>query len=256
MVRQLTLILLLMANHASVQGQSADTQTVGGAVAVPPTLVIMGSSTAAGSGASTPDSSWAGRYTRYLKQFYPEVRVINLAAGGYGTHHLLPDGWTIPDGRPLPDPERNISRALTHHPDVIILNLPSNDASQSYPAEEQLANFETIVGQAQAAGALVWVTTTQPRNFEPYQIEIQRQVRTGLMARYGDHCIDFWEVLSTSEGLVDQRYDSGDGIHLNDAGHRLLAQKVVDSNVLVQWLGISSIRKWWDGVLGRLVQVI
>ncbi len=204
MVRQLTLTLLLMANQAYLQGQPVDIHAVGGAVAAPPTLVIMGSSTAAGSGASTPDSSWSGRYTRYLEQFYPEVRVINLAAGGYGTHHLLPNDWTIPDGRPLPDPEHNITRALSFKPDVIILNLPSNDASQSYPAEEQLSNFETIVEQGKEAGALVWVTTTQPRNFEPHQIEIQRQVRAGLMERYGEHCIDFWDVLATPEGYVDK----------------------------------------------------
>lgn len=256
MVRQLTLILLLMANQAYVQGQPADIHAVGGAVAAPPTLVIMGSSTAAGSGASTPDSSWAGRYTRYLEQFYPEVRVINLAAGGYGTHHLLPDGTVVPAGRPLPDPEHNITKALTFRPDVIILNLPSNDASQNYLPEEQLANHQIIVGQAQYAGILIWVTTTQPRNFEPYQIEIQRQVRAGLRERYGDHCIDFWDGLATPEGFLDKKYDAGDGIHLNDAGHRLLAKKVADSNVLVEWLGISRIRAWWDGVLGRLARVI
>ena len=58
------------------------------------------------------------------------------------------------------------------------------------------------------------------------------------------------------DGRVNPKYDSGDGIHLNDAGHRLLAQKVAESSLLREWLGVSRIRAWWDGVLAKIVRVL
>ncbi|MEM6349031.1 MAG: hypothetical protein AAF927_34410, partial [Bacteroidota bacterium] len=49
-------------------------------------IVVLGSSTAAGSGASSSDSAWVNRYRQYLQSINPDNQVVNLAQGGYNTY--------------------------------------------------------------------------------------------------------------------------------------------------------------------------
>lgn len=194
-------------------------------------LVVIGSSTAAGVGARPVDSSWVNRYNMYLKTLHPRSQIVNLAKSGYQTWQLLPTGYRTPPGRNLPDTLRNITAALALRPDAVIVNLPSNDASAGYPAREQLDNFEIIAFCAWAADVPLWITTVQPRNFDTLKIQIQYQVLQAMNKRFGDLAINFWEGLDAGNGTVHPRYDSGDGIHLNNAGHALLYERMVAKNI-------------------------
>jgi len=194
-------------------------------------LVVIGSSTAAGVGAYPVDSCWVNRYGTYLKTLNPASQVVNLAKSGYQTWHLMPTGHQTPPGRPAPDTLRNISAALALRPDVIIVNLPSNDASAGYPAREQLDNFEIIAFCAWSADVPLWITTVQPRNFDTLKIQIQYQALQAMNKRFGDLAVNFWDGLDAGNGTVNSRYDSGDGIHLNNAGHALLYDRMVAKNI-------------------------
>lgn len=190
--------------------------------------VVLGSSTAEGTGPASPDSAWVNRYRAALVQANPRVSVVNLAKGGYTTYHVLPTGSPgAPNAGITVDTARNVTKALSLNPCTIIVNLPSNDAANQFSAAEQLANFSQIAETAQKAGVEVWICTPQPRNFsDPAQIQIQREVVDSIFATYGDHAIDFWNGLADEKGHIRKEYDSGDGIHLNNAGHRLLFERV------------------------------
>lgn len=189
-------------------------------------IVVLGSSTAAGAGASTPDSAWVNRYSRYIFQKNTRFPVINLDRGGYTTYHILPDGAATPPGFAV-DTARNITRALTYQPFAIIVNMPSNDAANMFTPAQQLANFDLIEAQAVAGGAQLWVCTTQPRNFgDPIQVKIQRDMADSIRARYGVRAIEFWEGFADSTGFILPELNSGDGIHLNNTGHRKLFERV------------------------------
>ena len=198
-------------------------------------VVVIGSSTAAGAGASTPDSAWVNRYRAHLQSINPANEVINLAVGGYNTYRLMPSDNMPPDNRPLPDTLRNVTAALAQSPDGIIINLPSNDAASGWTAAEQLDNFETIVQTAKAANVPIWVCTTQPRNFGQSMVDVQLEVRDSINARYGDFALDFWSGTASFDSRLDSIYDSGDGVHLNDWGHRLLFEVVKKKNCLPTW---------------------
>ncbi len=174
---------------------------------------MIGSSTAAGTGANPPDSAWVNRYRAFLKNINPANEVINLAKGGYQTYHLMPSGCRAPADRPRPDTLRNITKALSLHPDAIILNLPSNDAAAGYEAAEQLANFDTIARSAAKSGVPLWVCTPQPRNFSAGKVVNQLIVREAVLKRYGGHAIDFWTEVAALDGLIGMAFNSGDGIH-------------------------------------------
>jgi len=196
-------------------------------------IVVLGSSTAEGAGASSPDSAWVNRYWTSLSEKDTCYSVVNLAKGGYTTFHLLPTGAPKDEDTGIAvDTNRNATRALSFHPRTVIVNLPSNDAARGVPVQRQMANFEAIAEALQREGVEVWVCTPQPRNFsDPVQVQIQRELRDAIISTYGDRAIDFWESLAGPDGFILKEYDSGDGIHLNDAGHRLLWTRVMEKGI-------------------------
>ncbi|TXF89967.1 SGNH/GDSL hydrolase family protein [Neolewinella aurantiaca] len=195
-------------------------------------IVVLGSSTAEGAGASSPDSSWVNRFSQYLAGD-SRYEVTNLGRGGYTTYHILPTGTSIPAGVNISvDQTRNITRALELDPFAIIINMPSNDAANNFSVADQLANFRQIVEAAASQGVRVWVATTQPRNFSnPAQVDLQREVRDSIFSIYGEYAIDFWNDLATDEGFIDPDLDSGDGVHVNNTGHRLIFERVRDLRI-------------------------
>ncbi len=198
---------------------------------VPRHIVVLGSSTAEGVGPRDRNNAWVNRFRAYVQTLNAGNQVSNLARGGYTTYHILPDGATPPAGRPAPDRERNITKALSLKPDGIIINLPSNDAASGYSVTEQLANYETVLARARSQGVPVWITTTQPRNLSAAQRQNLMAMRDSTFARYGSRAIDFWSGIANADGTVNPSYDSGDGIHLNDAAHQILFDRVVAARV-------------------------
>lgn len=196
-------------------------------------IVVLGSSTAAGTGASPIDSSWVYRFRHAIFQKNTRYVVINLAQGGYTTYHILPTGAPIPSNINItPDPFKNMTQALSLDPFAIIVNMPSNDAANSFPVENQLDNFELLYSTAKNVGVETYICTTQPRNFaNPTQVEIQVGTKDSILAIYGENAIDFWSEVATADGWIDPIYDSGDGVHLNNAGHRLLVERVLETNI-------------------------
>lgn len=203
----------------------------------PPVIVVLGSSTAAGTGSNPVDSAWVWRFTAYALRQDPRAIVINLAIGGYTTFNIMPTGFTPPTGRPLPDSEHNITKALSYHPDVLIINLPSNDAANRYPVREQLSNYTAITAQITDPKMHLFVSTTQPRNFtDTMQLRIQREMRDSTYARFGSHTMDFWTDFANPDGTLKPEFDCGDGIHMNNAGHLLLFERALAAGV---WVGMA-----------------
>lgn len=194
-------------------------------------IVVLGSSTAEGTGPSDRRNAWVNRYRDFLKLENSNHRVDNLAKGGYTTYHILPTGQATPANRPQPDPQRNITYALALEPDAIIINLPSNDATAGYSVAEQLANYDTVLAAAKRKLIPVWITTTQPRNLSEAGRKNLMALRDSTLARFGKYAIDFWNGLAQENGAIKPQYDSGDGIHLNDAAHEILFQRVRDKEI-------------------------
>lgn len=199
-------------------------------------IVVLGSSTAAGAGASPSDSSWVNRYRSYLQSLNPNYQVTNRAVGGFTTYRIMPTGYTPPSGRPDPDTTHNITYGIALNPDAIIVNLPSNDVSQGYSVAEQLENFDTIVNRAHQAGIPIWICTTQPKNYgnNPVPIQKQQDVRDSIWAKFSPNVLDFWSGIADSSNQLDSFFDSGDGTHLNNTGHYLLFTRARDTDIPAQ----------------------
>lgn len=190
-------------------------------------IVVLGSSTAAGTGPSHPDSAWVNRYRSALQQLNPQIQVTNLAQGGYTTYKLMPNTF-VATNRPSVDTLKNITAALKLNPDAIIINLPSND--RQWPMAEQLANFDSLYRHSVNNGIPFFVCTTQPivpLSSAPYQ----RAVRDSIIAQYGPFAIDLFLPLRDTNNTVLPQY-AADAVHLNDSGHAVIFDQIWDADIL------------------------
>src|SRR5215217_6123814 len=121
-------------------------------------IVILGSSTAYGSGASPfPDSSWAGRLGFEFNKNTgdgKDTTIVNLAWPGYVTYKCMPSSYVPP---------------LSLSPNIVIISLPSNDVflPSDYDKKETMDNLRLMFQLVNAAGIPCYISTSQPRNDLP-----------------------------------------------------------------------------------------
>ena len=208
-------------------------------------IVVLGSSTAVGYGALpyTPfdnDSGWVNRLRLSFNKNATDgvdTTVVNLALGGYTTYHVMPTSFIPPAGRPTPDPDRNVTKAISLNPDVIIINLPSNDMAIGFTKSEIMNNFRSLSQIITNAGINAFITTTQPRNFSPnfLMMEYQRDLKDSIQNNFGYFSVNFWDDLVSLTPPNDIRPEVayGDGIHINNLGHYLVYLRVAAKNLFV-----------------------
>lgn len=193
----------------------------------PGTWAVIGSSTAAGTGAAS-GAGWVQRLSVAVAA--SGVEVTNLARPGLRTAHALPVSASAPASasRPAPDPAVNIDRALALNPRLLLLSFPNNDVVDGYAADETLRNLRVIRHAASAASAAALVLGSQPRdslndNQRLTLAEVDRQ----LAAEVGACFVPLYQALGDGQGRIASRYSLGDGVHVNDAGHQLIFQQVL-----------------------------
>ncbi|KAA2239794.1 T9SS type A sorting domain-containing protein [Chitinophaga agrisoli] len=226
MKRVLLLFSLLVASCYSY-AQSCNT---------PIRIVVLGSSTAWGNGLPDRDSAWVFRYQRYLKQnHHPADTIINLAIGGFTTHEIQPTGtaaYTVFGITFRVDSTHNINRAIALQPDAIIINMPTNDEARGFPLAVQTANYLRLKQVAAQNNIPLWVSTTQPRGNLGYAAAGRlQQMRDTINQYFGSKAIDFWTTLAQSNGYIVPAYNSGDDVHFNAAGQRILFERVVSEYI-------------------------
>jgi lysophospholipase L1-like esterase len=190
------LYLAMLAGHASAYTHGD-----------PPTVVILGSSTAAGANASPLSLSWASRYAAHLETVVPGSQVINLAVGGFTTFNVMPTGsipsppWNSSTYYPAPD--NNITAALALDPDLIILNLPTNDSDMHVPLDLQISNYAAIIEAAASHRVPVWTCTPQPRtNGDAAARALLRAMVDATIETFADRTIDFWTGIADADGRM------------------------------------------------------
>jgi len=141
---------------------------------------------------------------------------------GYTTYHAMPDGFTAAN-RPMTDTARNITRALRYKPTLVLINFPTNDISNGYSNSEIVRNYNMITHQLDSAKIAYIIFGTQPRNFSSTSERMRLKILNDTVnSVFTNRVNDFLNALSTSTFEINPAFDSGDGIHLNDAGHQII----------------------------------
>jgi lysophospholipase L1-like esterase len=186
-------------------------------------LAIIGSSTAAGEGASRPERAWVAQLAKALAA-ETSFRVSNLAVEGYTTSDLLPGS----------ESSGNIDDAIDGQPNLILVALAgSNDIAAGTSSSEFLSRLSRLRDRAEAAAIPTFFVSTAPKDLS--DVERQRladwasamaqrfeQCWVPAAATYSPCFADVFDGLADPELELAGKFDSGDGIHLNDAGHAVV----------------------------------
>ena len=202
-------------------------------------VIVLGSSTAAGYGASVPDSAWVARLRASFQKNQSDGKdtiIDNRAVPGYVTYQSLPTNYPTPPNRPFPDPNANTTYVLNSNPrpEVVIINYPTNDIVNNYSPKEMMDNLRYMFQQLNSNGIRTYITTTQPRNSgtDATQRTLLRQLLDSIQINFSNYAVDFWDDLVTTDGSNMLRADlTPDGIHPNDQGHRYLFQRMQAKNI-------------------------
>lgn len=192
----------------------------------PSTWVVMGSSSAWGAGASNDSKSWVGLLRK--SDIAANASIQNIAMGGHSTYNALGAQCVVSSSRPKFSAAHNVDQALSLKPDLVILSYPSNDAAGSLPAVESAANLLLLRWQLAQKNSAVLVLSSQPRNMEPAKQALLLELDKLLKPVLGPCLVELHALLADSAGNLAQQYNAGDGVHLNDAGHAVIHDAVVD----------------------------
>lgn len=198
---------------------------------VTPGIVILGSSTAAGAGVTSSDSSWANRLHAAVSA-QMKVNFTNLAISGYTTYQAMQNGYSVAS-RPAPDTAHNITKALSLKPTLVLINFPSNDIANNYTDSEIMANFNKMAHLLDSAKVQYIIFGTQPRNFPTAAQRLRlKTLNDEIKTAFTYRAEDFLNQLSNPDYSIKAIYSAGDGIHLNDAGHAIIYNVTIDHPVL------------------------
>ncbi len=230
-------------------------------------VVIMGDSTAWGAGSSPMvamsylepgaypyawgDNAWAALFNSYFTGFNASNTVINIAKIGLNSYQAMPDGSNV-NSRPSVLTDFNITKALSYNPDLLIVGLSTNDAASFWGMDEMVNNLQTFKNLAAAQGVPVWFFMPHPRAFsdDVYYTALEKRARLVDLinleqAAFPGRLINIYDDFYNPDRTIKDAYNSGDGVHMNNTGHRKMYNRVVASN-LVEYLGNRrpSINTW------------
>ena len=195
------------------------------------TIAVIGSSTAAGTGAIPIDSSWVNLTKAYYQQQGLIDTIYNLALGSSVTFTGLPTWDTLTGDKP--DTAVNITKALSYHPDVVVIAYASNDVVAGFTVQQTMSNLRVIYQEVINAGKIAYVTTTQPRGGIPtFQKQLLKTERDSVLAEFPAFSLNFYDPLVAADSLSLNPALAYDSTHPNNTGHQLLFQVVKNTDIL------------------------
>jgi len=198
-------------------------------------LLILGSSTSTCFfGPSSVDSCYVTRLQKYYQSLGLQVTLDNRAVAGDNIYSAMPLNYTPPLGRNNPRPYNNITEGLAGNPDIVLINFPSNGYDY-FTVDEVMNCFRTLKQTANNAGKPCYITTSQPRNdpdtYKTVEVRTKMaEIKSRIIAEFGSFAINFWDGIANPDNSLQDMFQV-DGVHINDAGHRILFNRVLEKNI-------------------------
>ena len=207
-------------------------------------VVAFGSSTTDGYGSTlNANNRWSDYLARRLMNA-GGTRIMSVLNAGIGGNQLTSSDIPQLGGTGMPrlifgeaGNQRLEWDALTQPGATdLIVHIGSNDLRFDVSGETLISSFQQLVEQARTRYQKVFGTTILPGGFSPKQVAQRQIVNTWIQeqgSQWFDAVFDFATSLRSSENeaVLNPAYDSGDGMHPNDEGYRLMAE-AVDINLL------------------------
>ncbi|MBN8676085.1 MAG: SGNH/GDSL hydrolase family protein [Chitinophagales bacterium] len=115
-------------------------------------------------------------------------------------------------------------------PDKFLLSIGSNDIRFGSSLAQLQANYDSLVRILQATGASVYHIVLPEDYTKPLGVNLLA-FKNWVAATYPANYINVWDSLSASN-LLKGIYDTGDGVHLNQAANDKIYEAIIASNKL------------------------
>jgi lysophospholipase L1-like esterase len=202
-------------------------------------VVAVGSSTTDGFGSTLNANRRWPDYLAYRLRDAGGTRFMSVLNAGIGGNQLTASELPLfaqagmPQGLFGEAGNRRMEWDVLAQPGAtdLIVHIGSNDLRCGVSAETLIEGFHFLVKQARTRYQKVFGTTILPGGYSPEQA-LQRQKVNSWMREQANQCFDAIFDFATplrspdDEAVLHPAYDSGDGIHPNDGGYRLMAQAV------------------------------
>jgi hypothetical protein len=166
-----------------------------------------------------------------------DTKIDQVAKPGYSPYEGMAASFVPPAGRPAPDPNYDVTKMLSFQPlvSVAIVNYPTN-GYDVYTITEAMSCLRAIRDNYVQAGVICYVTTSQPRTSGSFATSDAKKkladIKDSVLMEFGDYAIDFWTpVVNPVDSSILPQYDSGDQTHLNNAGHQVIFNQVIQKNI-------------------------
>jgi|tagenome__1003787_1003787.scaffolds.fasta_scaffold20893611_1 hypothetical protein len=117
------------------------------------------------------------------------------------------------------------AEVLDRHPDLVVIQAPTTDPNRGVTLSQTEANIQSMVSQAENAGAQVAIANVLPR---PTGHAYISAINAWLVSYCDDNGIllvdSYSQVVDPTKGNLLAMYDSGDGIHPNAAGAAVIGE--------------------------------
>lgn len=130
-----------------------------------------------------------------------------------------------------------LPQILAAKPSLVFIAIGCNDIRDGKTPAQVMTNMRSLTGQLTSAG----IDYVQLLPFPENAINLQPLVDS-IVAQYPNKYIDTWNPLRTGTGL-NAAYNSGDGVHPNNAGHLLIARQIIKSGYVDGFNKFKSLEK-------------
>lgn len=192
-------------------------------------LLVIGDSTAVGTGASHPHDSVAGR----LAQALPDIAVINLAR----------------DGARIQDVLAQLRNAPGEDFDVVLIQAGGNDILRFTPPTQLRETTSALLKTARSrADTVVMMTTGDVGTAPAFPIPLDwlfswqtRRARAVFLDLAAEHAIEYVDLFVPSRNdpfrSEPERFHARDGLHPSSEGYRMWFEKLIEVTSILERLG-------------------
>ena len=186
------------------------------AAGLPIRIVALGSSSTAGAGATSPDSSYPSRLAADLRERFPDhdITVINRGVNGEEASDML---------------ARLDTEVIAEEPDLVIWQLGTNSVLRDKPSEASASLIDKGVTRIKATGADVILVDPQfaPKVISKHKLSRMldllalksKQLNVNLFQRFA--MMRDWR---EHQGIPFKTFVSADELHMNDWSYACLAR--------------------------------
>lgn len=194
--------------------------------------VALGESTTAGGTATARERCWVSRLEGLINS--AQIHPVKMLNHGIGANVISPRSAHYKDSGKPSAMERYEKHVIAHQPDLVLVSYGLNDARAGTPVGQFIEDLGTVVRAIKArTGAVVAVVNAYfMTGFDRYDPFKNGSVASFLgynaaEKRLAEECdvlyADAWDAEGMAPWVIDP-----DGVHANDLGHQLIANRVFE----------------------------